>query len=338
LKRLLIGILKIAVPVGILAWLWHRVLVHHPQAVEQLWSHQKHWELLILSGVLIFAATALSFVRWHLLMRAIEIPIRIRDSLRLGFLGFLMNFVAPGGVGGDLFKAVFVAREQKNRRAAVVATVLIDRICGVYGLLLLATTGLLITRFGQHNSTVALVARATYVCTALGTLGLIFFFTPGMTSGRFARRLCNLPKLGGTIERAFLGIELYRRRKAALALIGIASVIVHLTLAVGVFAAACGLYDRSTVPTLPQHLVISPLAGVAGALPFSPGGLGSYEFAIAFLYDLSNDLNEGHGVVVGLAYRLVTLAVAGVGLVFYWSHRAEYSAVMHRAMDEQHAA
>ena len=52
--------------------------------------------------------------------RALGIPFTLRNAFRLGFMGYLLNFVGPGAVGGDLFKAYFVASDQKSRRAEAV--------------------------------------------------------------------------------------------------------------------------------------------------------------------------------------------------------------------------
>ena len=69
------------------------------------------------------------------------LPFRIRDAFRLSFLSYLLNFVSVGSVGGDLFKAFFIAREQPGRRTEAVATVVVDRIVGLYGLLLVTRSG-----------------------------------------------------------------------------------------------------------------------------------------------------------------------------------------------------
>ena len=42
-------------------------------------------------------------------------------------------------MGGDLFKAIFIAREQPGRRTEAVATVLVDRVIGMYALVLLTS-------------------------------------------------------------------------------------------------------------------------------------------------------------------------------------------------------
>ncbi|TXT16411.1 MAG: hypothetical protein FD138_4759, partial [Planctomycetota bacterium] len=79
----------------------------------------------------------LTFLRWFVLVKALGFPFTVRDALRLGFIGYLFNFVAPGSVGGDLVKAGLLAKEQSNRKTTAVATVLLDRILGMLALFLI---------------------------------------------------------------------------------------------------------------------------------------------------------------------------------------------------------
>ena len=65
---------------------------------------------LYLGGVI------LAFLRWYLLVRAQDLPFRLRDAMRLGWIGMLFNIVIPGAVGGDVVKAVVVRTVKERRR------------------------------------------------------------------------------------------------------------------------------------------------------------------------------------------------------------------------------
>ena len=58
-----------------------------------------------------FVAVLLTMVRWYFLVRTLNVPLTWRDAFRLGFLGYLFNFISPGSVGGDLFKVVYLAKQ-----------------------------------------------------------------------------------------------------------------------------------------------------------------------------------------------------------------------------------
>src|SRR5262249_13717162 len=133
---------KYALGVGVLSW----VIWRH-------WSPASDGEGVALRDVLsrplqvgpglgaaFFCAGAmlLMFVRWYVLVRAQGLPFTVRDAVRLGFVGMFFNTFLAGELGGGVAKAVGLAREQQSRRAAAVATVLMDRAVGLLGLFWLA--------------------------------------------------------------------------------------------------------------------------------------------------------------------------------------------------------
>jgi hypothetical protein len=82
---------------------------------------------------IMFVAVLGTIIRWYFLVRAVGLPFQVGDALRLGLIGFFFSNLLPGGVGGDLVKAVYIAREQ-DRRAVAVATIIIDRVFAVWAM------------------------------------------------------------------------------------------------------------------------------------------------------------------------------------------------------------
>ena len=78
------------------------------------------------------------------------------------------------------------------------------------------------------------------------------------------------------------------------------------------------------------------MAMFAGALPL-PGGLGGFEAALHGLYSalMPAGAPAGQGFVVALAYRLVTILVAVIGIGFYLSERREVAELVHAAEEEE---
>src|SRR5690606_33114876 len=102
--------------------------------------------------------------------------------------------------------------------------------------------------------------------------------------------------------------------------------------ALAVYLLACALFDSP--PSAAQHLVIVPLANVVAALPITPVGLGTYEFAMEKLYELwSVGDTLASGVTVALAYRLLKIGIASVGVVVYWTSRREVAELMQESAD-----
>jgi uncharacterized membrane protein YbhN (UPF0104 family) len=246
-----------------------------------------------------------------------RIPLRLWDTIQLGFLGQFMSLIAPGQVGGDLIKAVFIARKLPSRRGAAVATILIDRFCGLYALMLVASAAMWLSQAAQLHTSLAVLAAATYACTAAATVLVIVAMIPPITNSPRFLRLMELPLVGPMLLRALSALQGYQSQPVLLLLVGLLSIFVHTCLAFAMLVAASAMYTE--VPTWTQHFVISPIAGVAGALPLTPGGLGSYELAMAKLYDLFSPPDaQGRGVVVSLLLRLGTIVCTGFGMAVYW--------------------
>jgi len=164
-KKYLVPLLKFAIPVVIIVWLLVRVPEDQLQLLRQ---RPKDWPMLVTAFFVVLGAVCLTFVRWYFLVRALNIPFRMRDAFRLGFLGYLLNFVSAGAVGGDLFKAFFLAREQPDRTAEAVATVIVDRMIGLYALLLLTSGVILTTGIPSQTAEVTTICRMTLAFSAAG--------------------------------------------------------------------------------------------------------------------------------------------------------------------------
>ena len=90
-------------------------------------------------------------------------------------------------------------------------------------------------------------------------------------------------------------------------------------------------------PSLGEHFIIVPLSMVAGALPFTPAGLGTFELAMDQLYQLIPASPCRDGILVALAYRLMTILIAMIGVVYYWASRREVRELLEEAEHEQQA-
>jgi len=346
LKKRAVQVLKLIVPLAILVWLVSDIVYQQPEtagqatAYEQIRDSSKNWGMLASALGFALAAVSVTFYRWYLLVRALELPFRVRDAFRLGFLGFLLNFVSIGSVGGDLFKAIFIAREQTRRRAEAVATVVVDRMIGLYALLVVTSIAIVVwfaVDGPDPSPEVKTICHVTFVLTALGGLGIVAVLIPGLTSGRISDFLSSLPKIGPALKRVITGIRMYRRKPGVLAVISVMSLGVHCLFAMSVYLICAGLFGKEQTPSAAAHLIISPLSMVMAALPISPAGLGVLEAIMAFLYqEVSQEqVSRQQGAVVALGFRLITIIVAAIGMVYYWTSRKEVVEILHEVEEEE---
>ena len=120
MKKFIFTVLKILISVAIIGWLFYRAVQAKDGRnyfIELLHQH-KNWWLLAAAVVITAAGIVLTLIRWYLLVRAVGIRFRMRDALRIGFLGFLFNLAPLGIVAGDLLKAVMLAWENPGNRTS----------------------------------------------------------------------------------------------------------------------------------------------------------------------------------------------------------------------------
>ncbi len=324
-KKYLLLLLKVAVPLAIIVWL---VSTIDRQQLAQLQQQPKDWGRLTAAFFICLTAVCITFVRWFLLVRTLHMRFTVGDAFRLGFLGYLLNFVSIGSVGGDLFKAIFIARDQPGRRTEAIATVMVDRVIGFYALLLVVSLAVLTT---AHPSTPVMntLCKSALAVTAIATVGIGVVMLPGFSNGPFAEMLSSLPKIGPILAQLTSAVRMYRGRPFVMCgILGLA-MCVHCLLCTSLYMVSTSL--APTAPSLGEHFIVIPLSMVAGGLPFTPAGLGTFEFAMDALFKQVSQSGAAPGILIALAYRLITIAVAGVGVVYYWSARREIDDVMRKA-------
>lgn len=333
MRKLLITLLKIGVSAGILAYLVYDA--QRNDAFGNLMKQPKNWPVLGLALLACFSAVLLTLIRWYYLVRALDLPFSFKDSLRLGFLGYLFNLAPMGIVGGDLLKAVMLARIQPGRRPEAVATVAVDRVVGLYMLFVVASVAILLTGFmySPHRE-IKIMCRAVLLLTGVSTGLVAVTLLPGMTHTWLAGHLSRIPYAGEAAWQLVDAVWMYRRKPVELAVSAVMSVGVHSLFTLGVFLIASGLYRF--VPTLGMHFVFSPLSAATGVLPIP---VGPFEYVLDRLYlfapmPAGAAMTAGQGLVVALGYRIITVLIAAVGICYYLISRQEVSEVLHEVEEE----
>ncbi|MBW3598374.1 MAG: flippase-like domain-containing protein [Planctomycetes bacterium] len=335
LRRWTAAVWKVAVSAALLAWLFHKAA--RDDSFQQLRTQPKDWPLLAAAAAVTLTAVAATIIRWYLLVRTVQLPFTLREAFRLGFLGFLLNFFTLGIVGGDAIRAVFVARQNPGRGAVAAATVVMDRVLGMFALVLLVSVAYLTmdwsavaARDPEGLAVIQNLCRIALGFMIAGAAAMAVMLLPGFTTSPLWDALAELPAVGNTIAHLVEALRMYRQR---LWIIGVSIVIglgVHGLLAAAIYLIAHGL--PGDAPDFVTHLVISPMANVFGSLPL-PGGLGAYEIALDFLYRRVSPerVAESQGFVIALAFRVITLLIATIGVGYYLTARREINTLLREA-------
>jgi uncharacterized protein (TIRG00374 family) len=328
IRRTLFAAAKIALAAALLAYLLNQAWAN--DAFTQLLEKPKRWPLLIAGLACQFVSAALSFVRWHLFIRAVGISARLLDTLRLGALGYALNFVSLGSIGGDLFKAIFLAHGQPGRRTEAVASVVADRILGLLTILILASIGILVAdiRDGAAPALAVLCDTILVATILLSVFTGLALTVPGLSGPQATAWANAIPLLGPTLARLLGAVRSYRYEKQILLWAAIISVAGNVANFTAFYLVASGL--PISRPSYLEHFVVVPVANMVGAIPATPNGLGTKEAAADLLYRTvpsGSHIAEGVGTMATLAHRATELCVAMLGLAYYLGHRREVSEV-----------
>jgi len=296
----------------------------------------KQWPVLVCALPVCLLAVTITILRWRLLIVALGLSFSTRQVLRAGFLGYLANLLPLGLVAGDSLKAVMLSHRNPEHKTEAVASVLVDRVIGLYALLLLAALASLLLPAAAlarlspaDRTTIVWLCRSVQAATIVSTTGLVLMLIPAVTQSRLWDLLEHLPLAGRVLHKLVGAMRAYRRRVDLLLLaIGI-SLIIHLCYiaAVALMARSIGI-PPAQQPSVGSIFVIVPPSMIAGALP-----IGIYETVITLLFRAASPPSapENVGLLIALAYRIIQILIATIGLGYWLSGRSAVRELMHEA-------
>ncbi len=246
-------------------------------------------------------------LRWWALLRALGYSrVGPATATRWVWIGQFFNAFLPGACGGDFMRAWIVVKHHgPGERAAAAASVLIDRLYGLWFLLVIAGGGLLARPLWQTGDAAWSAAALLILPLALASLiapALVFLLPLGLSQKAHARL--------GDVHQAFRTC-LRAPTASLLALLGSAGNYLFLALAAGAFAEAI----EASIP-LANMLLLFPVITVLASVPLTPGALGLRENLFAMLGPALG-LPAEQAVLASLLLYASGLAVGLLGGVFF---------------------
>ncbi len=342
------GLIQYGIGFGLLAYVISKYWADSPTGapgLQTLLNGPIRYEWLLAATAFTAAALCMHMFRWYILVRALDLPFTLRNAFRLGMVGLFYNTFLPGSVGGDLVKAFFLAKEHPERRTRAVATVIADRLMGLFGLILfVGLIGSVVWQLGDPIigsnvdlqwivKTMAAIAAGS-ICVFL-LLGLL----PRGRADRFISRLKSIPKVGGSLAELWFAVWMYRQRLGSVALgIGVTA-LSHVALVSAIHCASRVFPPENPTTDLmswPEHAVIAPIGFIVQAIPLSPGGIGVGEAAFAGLYKLSGR-PESRGFIARLSLRIAEWLLAFMGYIIYLRMKAHHELPEEATNDDANA-
>ncbi len=312
---------RLALGAAIIAALfWYDVI--DARALIQAFSEP---ELSIRVFGLLLLAFALGGIRWFLILRAFGLKLRFRQVLEVLAIGEFSSVFLPGGTGGDVVRVVYVMRALPEGKLRAAASVIADRVVGLYGmlsvamLLMIANSELVFAHAGTEL--MAWGVSALFAGFTVGTMGLLLAVRPLQRS----RLLRSWDGRGGYYRfpgQALAVVAGCRASLPTLAVSLVTSAADSLLCMAGVveFAMAHSGQSLSSI----AYAGAAAFSLLANAIPLTPGGVGVSEGAFAYL------CNQWSGSATGVAfgtiffsYRLVQMAVSLLGGIAFVTHRRD---------------
>lgn len=302
--------LKIGIAFALLYWLVAKGVLR----LEDLKELMKGPILLIGAGIIGFNLFFMT-LRWLKLMRARGIEVSFVDCFKLEIIGIFFNFALPGGVGGDLVKGFYLVKDQSDKKVDAAISVLMDRIIGLYSMIIMALLALLF-HFESVVESVMLRSLGGMVLLAfiIATFGLLFGVSNRVRSHDLVEKLLERAPGGDMVRKVYDGFQAYRNH---LSVLGVGILLSLLAQSCTVFFFY--LVGQSLGPELPMvsYFFSVPLSMIVSAIPLAPAGIGVGQVAMAGFLGLFTEGAERLGAVTMTAFQVCVLGWGVLGMFAY---------------------
>jgi glycosyltransferase 2 family protein len=245
--------------------------------------------------------------RWFIFIRAVDLTVSIKEVIRYFFIGLFGNLFLPSSIGGDVIKIIGLCKgsAQKSR---VVASILLDRLSGFAGIVLVST------------SVFFLGYKFVNDATLLIPIGIILIASLCVAAVLFNEKIYSIcciifnifPKVKKSLMDMHYDIALLKDNpNEGFKAIGLGC-LSQIMFAVTWFFVAKALHQDISVI---YFIIFVPLLCVVTMLP-SIGGLGVREAGAAYLF-VRVGMDSGVAVGLSLITFLFMIIMGLIGAVVY---------------------
>ncbi len=306
LKKVFINFLRIGVSVALLFFLFRQI------DEKSIWGIVKNINkpLLLLAFFIFFFNYVLCFYRWRMLLKGAGIHLSLKRIIISFSGGIFFNLFLPSTIGGDLIRSIDLGVHTK-RPKEIFATVILDRLSGYIGLVIVTLSALLFGyRFIQSKS----VATAVLIIASI-LVGILLVFFNDFIYSRI-NKLLHSPKAGKIreyITDVHKEIYVFRRHKIIILSNILLSIMVQAIMPVVFYIIALALGVNINII---YFFVYLPIIGAITLLPISIGGLGLRD-AITIFFFAQAGLSKDISFAMSLLNFSFLAVYAGIGGIIY---------------------
>jgi hypothetical protein len=307
-RQRLIGIGKLAVA-GLLIW-W--LVTSGTLDLSALGVFFEQPGLLVANVLIFVTVQMLAALRWRLLLRSAGVGVSVIRIFLLNLVGAFFNVVVPGNIGGDILKAIYVARDlPADKRTSVYAITFFDRIVALSALVVVAAVltfapngaGWTDPRFHQLSTAIVLLVLVSVVAPAVL---LVLIHRYGARADRWTQ---GSSRIGKIIGQLVVSARLVSARPGSLLAALALAIVVHL---IGViwFATLATAITAQDI-SVSSMASVYPIGMLSTLLPISWSGFGIGHVAFEELFAMVG-LHGGATVLNVYLVGLTTPCLFGV--------------------------
>lgn len=292
-------------------------------------AHSRQADMLmgLAVGILCIYLSACS---WHALVQAEHISTDLAQLVNLYLVGIAFSHFLPSNMGGDVAKAYYVGRDSGNM-AGSASAVLMSRITGFMGMLLVALPALLIWH-AWLNSQIVMSFLLLSLLLVLMIVGAVFITTllPKVSNRLFKGRLMNYRAIAMVIEVGQTLSHAIKRPRALCIALGF-SILFWIASFLNYFgyASALGMH----VPLFFYVIAIS-LASIVAFFPVTINGFGLREGVLVFAFSTVH-VSASTALLLAFLVDVQVLLFGLVGGCIYLSMGTKLTKNQCEVQDEQ---
>jgi len=307
-KKIFSLLLRIGISVALLIFLFKFNKIDAPRLIKSIKDADK--PLLLCAFLIFYFNYHFCLFRWEMLLKGAKIHLPLKRVIISFAGGIFFSLFLPSTIGGDVIRTIDLAAHTKRPRE-VVATVLLDRLSGYVGLVLVSLIAILLGwRFIQYKIVLVYIGVLTAILIAL----LLVLFNRYLYSK--INQILHSPtagKLREFIRSLHHEMYVFRHHKNIIMDNLLLSICIQVITPIVFYLTALSLGVEINVL---YFFIFLPIIGAITLLPISIGGLGVRD-ALTIFFFAKAGVNKDLALAISLMNFLFILFYAGIGGLIY---------------------
>ncbi|MEQ9116115.1 MAG: lysylphosphatidylglycerol synthase transmembrane domain-containing protein, partial [Rickettsiales bacterium] len=261
--------------------------------------------------------TLLGNLKWFVLLRSQVIDLDFKRSFWIYYMGYTFNYFLPGGVAGDVVKTGYIIKEG-GKKSNSVLSILIDRIMGVFSMMLLIATLLPFFLNYLLNNDLEFINHYSFlipyiifvIALSSGLLAIFFYILRNKILYKKLLSFFRKKKQKSRSHEIILSVikALFLYRNSVSAIVQNILIAAFIQILIGYCLFVIGSYILSgNESTVLSNIISSTITQLISIIPISPGGIGIGEAAFGkSMYYLNNKTLMSYATIY-LIYRIYNI-------------------------------